>query len=212
MGRPAKHPIQVFNAVRYYLKPSGYFVCNSRGVVTTRYLHRAVWESAHGGIPPGMAIHHKDHDKANNDLANLELIPIGQHARYHGRKRASEDPEAAARHMAAIRPAASQWHASPEGKAWHEEHGKRTWVFRPHIQYGCIHCGCEYWAIAGTRKAGYCSPACQSAARRASGIDNETRACAICERPFTANRYAKTLTCSKDCWRQAVSRGKRKGL
>jgi len=212
MGRPAKHRVQEFNGVRYYLKPSGYFVADPRQQLATRYMHRAVWIFHFGEIPKGLEVHHKDHDKGNNDPANLELVDSRKHASYHGRKRATDDPAAAARHMERIRPAAAKWHRSKEGLAWHSEHGKRTWEGRSVEKYKCIHCGAKYEALSGVRKKGYCSPACQSAARRASGVDDETRKCVVCGNGFTVNRYAKTKTCSKDCWRKALSESKSKGV
>jgi hypothetical protein len=37
-------------------------------------LHRLIWETFMGPIPNGMIIHHKDHDKRNACLENLELV------------------------------------------------------------------------------------------------------------------------------------------
>ena len=45
--------------------------------------HRVVWEKAHGPIPPGMVVHHKNHDKRDNRLENLELMSRAEHARHH---------------------------------------------------------------------------------------------------------------------------------
>lgn len=39
------------------------------------YLHRYVWEKANGPTPPDMAVKHKDGDKSNISLDNLELCP-----------------------------------------------------------------------------------------------------------------------------------------
>ncbi len=36
-------------------------------------------------IEPGEVVHHKDHDKRNNDLDNLELTRAGEHSRHHRR-------------------------------------------------------------------------------------------------------------------------------
>jgi hypothetical protein len=43
--------------------------------------HRTVWIRAHGPIPPGYVVHHKDGDKRNNRLSNLELLILNEHAR-----------------------------------------------------------------------------------------------------------------------------------
>jgi hypothetical protein len=208
MGRPAKHQIQEFNGRKYYRKGSGYFKAGFLPERRTRYMHRDVWEFHNGHIPDGFEIHHRDHDKGNNDLGNLELVESRGHASYHGRKRATEKPDAARKHMERIRPLASKWHGSKAGLEWHSEHGKATWENRELHKYKCIQCGKKYEALAGTRKKGYCSPACQSAARRESGVDNEQRKCVVCDRPFIVNRYTQTRTCSKACWRIALSRSR----
>lgn len=38
------------------------------------YVHRLVWETFNGKVPEGYEINHIDHNKANNSLANLELV------------------------------------------------------------------------------------------------------------------------------------------
>src|SRR4051812_34878129 len=53
-------------------------------------LHRAVWQSAHGAIPAGHEIHHKDGDPLNNDLANLECVNITEHRRQHALARRAD--------------------------------------------------------------------------------------------------------------------------
>ena len=36
--------------------------------------HRVVWELHNGAIPSGHQIHHRDGNKLNNDIGNLELV------------------------------------------------------------------------------------------------------------------------------------------
>jgi len=45
--------------------------------------HRKVWFDAHGDIPPGHHIHHKDHDKMNNVVENLERLTASEHQAQH---------------------------------------------------------------------------------------------------------------------------------
>lgn len=204
MGRPAKYPPQDFNGTRYYRKPRGYFKSDD-GV----YIHRAVWIFHNGPIPPGHDVHHADDDKSNNVIGNLECLTKAEHASHHGRKRLPKGSEEARVHMEVIRPAASAWHGSDAGKQWHKDHGKRTWEDRKSEDLRCTHCGGAFSALVGTAKRGFCSAACQSAARRASGIDDEHRMCSVCGNGFTVNKYARTKTCSPPCAKVQLSRSKR---
>lgn len=45
--------------------------------------HRWTWEKHHGKIPKGHHIHHKDGNKRNNSLENLELLTAEEHRKKH---------------------------------------------------------------------------------------------------------------------------------
>lgn len=45
--------------------------------------HRLVWEAAHGPIPSGMQVHHKNGNKRDNRLENLELMTPRDHSEHH---------------------------------------------------------------------------------------------------------------------------------
>lgn len=55
---------------------NGYItVClRKHGTPKTFYLHRVIWETAHGEIPHGFDVHHKNGDKTDNRITNLELV------------------------------------------------------------------------------------------------------------------------------------------
>lgn len=46
------------------------------------YVHRAVWEVVHGPIPPTLEINHRNGDKADNRLENLELVTHAENVRH----------------------------------------------------------------------------------------------------------------------------------
>jgi len=117
----------------------------------------------------------------------------------HGKRRMVKGSAYSKAHMNKIRPKASEWHGSPEGIAWHAKNSKAMWNKKVKEKFDCCYCGDVYECFPGAVKRGFCSAKCQSAVRRASGIDNEVRKCAICPGTFIANKYAKTKTCGKDC-------------
>lgn len=45
--------------------------------------HVVIWEGSHGAIPDGWQVHHKDGDKLNNTIENLELVTPLTHKRLH---------------------------------------------------------------------------------------------------------------------------------
>lgn len=51
----------------------------------TTKVHVLVWEEANGKKPEGYDIHHKDEDKNNFDLSNLELLSKVDHKRVHAK-------------------------------------------------------------------------------------------------------------------------------
>lgn len=56
------------------------------------HLHRIVWFAVNGGIPYGHYVHHKDGNRLNNLIENLELMTASEHQRITnlGRKQTKE--------------------------------------------------------------------------------------------------------------------------
>lgn len=48
----------------------------------SRYVHRLVAEAWLGQIPKGFQVNHKDFDKTNNTVANLEIVSPSQNAKH----------------------------------------------------------------------------------------------------------------------------------
>lgn len=145
-------------------------------------LHRMVWEHHHGPIPKGHHIHHKDGNKLNNAIENLECLSHQDHLRLHAltsRKRL-------------------EWHKSEEGRKELGNMSKERWKNREKKTLSCKHCQTDFECIQADR-AKYCSEACVMAARRTKKVDVIERACVICSTPFSINRYYKTLTCGYTC-------------
>lgn len=164
----------------------------------TGLLHREVWEHHFGPIPDGCDIHHRDFDKTNNSIENLECLTREDHKKIKhpiSEQRAIQH----LKHLEAIRPLTKAWHASPEGIAKHREIGALAYVgFVPEPK-PCSQCSTVFSPRALGNRDLFCSNKCKSAWRRVSGRDNEDRICSPCGGTFTVSRYARARTCSRTC-------------
>jgi hypothetical protein len=159
-------------------------------------LHRYVWECEIGPIPKGCHIHHIDGDKANNAVSNLAILTGTGHQRLHGQEPARK--AASRKNIMRAISAAPAWHRSEEGKRWHSEH--MAGFKQPKTQKICDQCGKTY---AGTKRQRFCSNACKSAHRRASGADLVPRICVYCGKEFLTSKYDDIRLCSRECTHKA---------
>jgi hypothetical protein len=60
---------------------NGYLGQYNKVLKRIEYEHRLIWEKHFGPIPAGFHIHHKDGNKQNNDINNLEMINGKEHNR-----------------------------------------------------------------------------------------------------------------------------------
>ena len=63
---------------------NGYRMCSVNG--QERYEHVLVWEQCNGPIPAGMDIHHRNGNRLDNRIENLQLLARPEHMRIHSSK------------------------------------------------------------------------------------------------------------------------------
>jgi hypothetical protein len=194
-----------FDGLKFTLdEKTGYYLNST----IRKRLHRYVWEYHWGEIPKGYQIHHIDGDKSNNDISNLLMVSHHGHAVYHGNKRVETEGKAPfIERMDHARQFACEWHKSEAGSEWHKHHYEAM-KEKLHARHDatCDYCGKPFAAYGGHNR--FCSNACKSAWRRKQGIDNITRTCVICGKPFTTSKYSKAKCCSRECGSISCSRTK----
>lgn len=173
---------------------TGYYLSST--IDGKRYrLHRYIWEYYNGKIPKGYHIHHKDHNKNNNEISNLELLTKEEHSKRHSEEMSEELKEKYRENLNKnARPKAIEWHKSKEGIEWHKKQYEVSLVKREKVKFICEYCGKEYETYK-QQKNRFCSLKCKSAYRRESGIDNIERICLNCKQPFMTNKYGTTKYC-----------------
>lgn len=190
-----------FNGRLYYLRESqGYYYSPRKDRSGLDMLHRMVYIHYNGEIPKGYCIHHKDGNKGNNDISNLECVRRSEHSHYHGVNAPEELAEFRKRNLEEnARPAANIWHGSEEGRKWHKQHYEQMKdKLYEEVECVCVVCGKTFTAHQKTGSK-CCSKACRAKERRMSGIDNETRICENCGKEFVTSRFSKARFCSKQC-------------
>ena len=71
-------PFQMFNGDKFTKRNHGYL---ARTDGDRELMHRVVWEFHKSKIPKGYDIHHKNHDKQDNRIENLEIYSKSEHAK-----------------------------------------------------------------------------------------------------------------------------------
>lgn len=182
-------------------KKTGYFLSSKKIGEHRKRLHVYIWEKEHGEVPKGYHVHHKDSDKNNNELNNLELLSSSRHAKLHGRELSDEERQRRRERIIENGiPAAKEWHGTKEGFEWHSKHAKETMSKRKPVNYICTYCGREFESkhLYGKNANHFCSNNCKSAYRRKQGFDNIVKICEGCGKEYVSNKYQKTKYC-EDC-------------
>ena len=139
------------------------------GESRTLLLHREIYAKHHGPIPDGWHVHHKDHDKSNNDPSNLEARPKsgpGNHQSQH--------------------PKSAEWHAA----------GGRASKPNPVPLRSCEQCKEPF---KGSRRSRFCSKQCWGAFQRSAAPTGGLRSCVVCRGNFERPRNSTAVTCSRRC-------------
>lgn len=151
---------QAFDGATYAARPdAGGYYRRTVGARTV-YLHREVWAAAHGPIPDGYHVHHRNGDTADNRLANLELIEARAHVSRHGRT--VTPAERAARQRNVLAAQAGNALLTPEERA---QAARAGWESVERTDVACVECG-TVWASPFPDRARYCGGACKARALR----------------------------------------------
>ncbi|WP_420801061.1 HNH endonuclease signature motif containing protein [Pseudomonas chlororaphis] len=199
---------EVVTTTRQDYLGESYYLCGFYFQRDGKRLHRTVWEDNFGPIPSGFHVHHKDHNRSNNQPENLELLGGTTHIKLHldeqrDFRRALWDGGIGAKMLAA----ATVWHQSEAGRQWHREQYERTKdaLHAKRHDLVCTVCGTQYATF--DKGSLYCSKKCKATARRRAGTDNEERSCPVCKQAYVANRYSHRATCSRSCGATAIHQG-----
>ena len=67
--------VQILDGIRFHEKCDGYYAAQPNRKKSAVFMHRYVWEKAHGPLPAGFAITHLNGDRSDNGIENLVSKP-----------------------------------------------------------------------------------------------------------------------------------------
>lgn len=194
---------------RYYLnarRSGGYYYPSGKlaGEAKRPGLHQEIYRAAHGPIPDGWVVHHKDDNSLNNDPANLQAKPRGKHQAEHMAE-AYQSPTyraaVAAQLAETAGPLAAEWHPSEEGRAWHRQHAQEMWSDenreRMLVEFDCEVCGERVTRYQRARTCGQTN--CYNRRARKEGRYKITARCAWCDEDFETSKFRPAKACSPRC-------------
>jgi HNH endonuclease. len=175
-------------------KPRGYYQSTVRCTDGSRknWLHQYVYEQVNGSIPEGYEVHHKDHNKENNDISNLELLSPAEHQAEHTEQSKANGYKLAdyvAANFDEVQALAKK------GKSG-EYIGKNKRRKIPNQPIKCVCCATEFTPSNKARKdTKFCSNSCRDEWHGAHAKECECKECGAVFKPSSRSaRY-----CSDDC-------------
>ena len=202
------------NIYFYKEKEHGYYLGNviipGRKRRYPMRLHVYIWQKYNGPVPKGYHVHHKDENKENNDISNLELLKAYTHLSLHASEKDRVDFSKENMNKV-VRPAAIAWHKSEAAKEMHKKHyeqdTKAIWM-KPVVKI-CEICGKEYTTNAAKANVSrFCSNNCKATFRRKTGADKIPFTCPLCGKEYMKYKYSKALICT-DCNRIKLAEARR---
>jgi rubrerythrin len=177
-------------------KRTGYFLSTKQIGSARVRLHIYVWETENGKIPKGYEVHHKDHNKNNNGIDNLELLTSEEHHKINAAEMSEEQKQKSRDNLLARAiPKAVEWHKSAQGRELHKKHYEdMKEALHRKAEFVCEQCGKTFTATAKGR-ARFCSNNCKAMYRRLSGMDDVERTCPICGIKYKTNKYSPARYC-----------------
>ena len=79
-----RKPFIKVDGLKFTINRDGYYECTT---IDRLMLHNYNWEKENGKIPIGYELHHKDLNKTNNQIENLQLVTPKEHTEIHSRLR-----------------------------------------------------------------------------------------------------------------------------
>jgi len=178
---------QRFNGVTFCKNEHGHYHKNCN-------LHRTVYAYYYGEIPEGYHIHHKDFNKNNNEIQNLQALTNQDHQKLHANTKIFKEFTCCqcGNKFFAANTNARFCSKKCEGRAY--KHSENTQETRQ-----CVICG-KIYSTYKYNNTKTCSKECKHILSGKTNAHYEhKKICPICGKIFYTSKHPKTLCCSRAC-------------
>ena len=161
-------------------------------------MHRFVWAYFNGEIPGGYEIHHRDFNKENNDISNLELLTEAEHRKIHAEHKKNRAVPQNATFVCAF--CGKEFKAVNRGNNTYcsSQCRKKANYAQDKVERICLVCGKVFWSEKH-RNARFCSRKCIGKANE----KQEIRICPQCGKEFSTFAASVRKYCSMKCSRKS---------
>ena len=150
MEEPKK--VIIYKGERYSLQQRYY--CRSV------QLHRQIWIDNFGPVPENHQIHHKNGNKLDNRLENLECVHIAEHRRIHNAQKEIQYQVCKIGSKLSEKKK-RRYYLLKEGKNIQSENSKIFWNSRGEVTRICVVCSTHYLTRCARTRHGCCSNSCR---------------------------------------------------
>ncbi|WP_373277667.1 HNH endonuclease signature motif containing protein [Asaia astilbis] len=170
--RPKNAPSIAWRGQWWWRRKDGYYAAWSRETKRPVLLHRAIWEAHCRPLQKGEHLHHKDGNKANNQISNLEPMLASDHAAHHNielgwKERIPANPKgricAECKKPFEVEKLPSRKKFCSQACILSDRRKSRPSAAKPMPQCECAQCGASF--IAARRDAKYCGRKCSTASQ-----------------------------------------------
>lgn len=158
-------------------------------------MHRFVWAYFNGEIPGGYEIHHRDFNKENNDISNLELLTEAEHRKIHAEHKKNRAVPQNATFVCAF--CGKEFKAVNRGNNTYcsSQCRKKANHAQDKVERICLVCGKVFWSEK-YKHARFCSKKCLGKTKE----NQEIKICPQCGEEFSARSTRNQKFCSRECY------------
>lgn len=168
-----------------------------RYISAPKYLNREIFAYYYGEIPEGYEIHHKNENKTDNDISNLQMLTKSEHMFLHSQNKAvlTEFTCKECGKIFYANKTVKNYFCSPKCRSAWRRHNRIDDIEKP-----CSYCG-KIFTSNKYDNSDYCSSACANRAKSNHKVLHKKTffKCQVCGKIYKSQNNGHNKFCSNHC-------------